>query len=447
MKTNYKLSLYSFLLVLFLIGNKLQSQEILTVKEAVKLALENNFDIKIATNELKISEDNADIGNAGILPNISGSFTQNNSVQNSTQTLSDGTMRKLNNALNNNFSYGVGLDWTVFDGLRMFARYDQLKELQKLGEIQLKLNILNKISEVITTYYDLVQQQQQLVALDTAIYISQQRLTTAENRYIIGKGSKLDVLNAQVDINTDYTYQLRQKELLNNTKIKLNEILVRNVHAPFRVADTIIVDRDLKFTDLMSLAEKQNPEIQIALLNRRVSELDLKQAKADRYPTISVNTGYTFTESESSLGFASHSSGKGFNYGVKATLNIFDGFNQNRNERNAKRVFENSQFQVDKQNMAISRQLATAYQTYLTNLELTELEKKNEAISRQNLDITLEKFRIGIITTLEFRTAQLNYINARVRNSNAQYEAKLSEIILKEIAGNIELESSYILKE
>lgn len=438
MKTNYKL-FFQGLLFLLLLTIKGQSQEVLTVEEAVKLALENNFDIKIASNDLKISEHNTTIGNAGILPSLTANLTQNNSIQNSRQTRTDGTKQTLDNAKNNNLSYGIGLDWTIFNGFSMFARYDQLKELQKLGKAQLQLNILNKVSEVMTTYYNLVQQQQQLTALDTAIYISQQRLTTAENRYLIGKASKLEVLNAQVDINTDYTNQLRQKELLNNTKIILNELLVRNVQAPFSVVDTIVVDRKLTLPELINLAEKQNPEIQVALLNKRVSELELKQVKANRYPTVSLNTGYTFTESESSLGFTSNSYGRGFNYGIKASLNIFNGFAQHRNEKIANLMVENSQFQLEKQNRAIISQLATAYQTYQTNLELTELEKKNEAIAKQNLEITLEKFRIGTITTIEFRSAQLNYINARVRNSNAQYQAKLSEVILKEIAGNIEI--------
>ncbi|MEZ0131023.1 TolC family protein, partial [Flavobacterium sp. LBUM151] len=124
-------------------------------------------------------------------------------------------------------------------------------------------------------------------------------------------------------------------------------------------------------------------------------------------------------------------------YGFNATLNIFDGFNQHRNEKVAKLQIENTQIAIEQQNMILNTQLSTAFQTYLTNLELIDLEEDNEAIAKQNLDITLDKFRIGTITTIDFRTAQLNYVNAKVRYSNAQYEAKLSEIALKELAGNI----------
>ena len=137
------------------------------------------------------------------------------------------------------------------------------------------------------------------------------------------------------------------------------------------------------------------------------------------------------------MGFTSQTSSRGFNYGFTATLNLFDGFNQSRNEKIAKIQIENSQLLIDQQKLNLNSQLETSYQTYLTNLELIDLEEKNETIAKQNLEITLEKFRIGTITTLEFRTAQLNYVNAKVRNSNAQFQAKLSEIALKELAGNI----------
>ena len=180
-----------------------------------------------------------------------------------------------------------------------------------------------------------------------------------------------------------------------------------------------------------------NPEFQAQLINKRISELNLKNVKSTRYPTIGVNTGYNFVESESSLGFTSQAYSRGWTYGFNATLNLFDGMNQNRLEKVAKLQIENTDYLIQQQNLNLRSQLTTSYQTYLTNLELTKLEAKNESIAEQNLQITLDKFRIGTITTLEFRTAQLNYINAKVRNSNAQFQAKLSEVALKQLAGNL----------
>ena len=429
--------LFQSIILFFLCVLHTNAQEVLTIEEAIKIALENNYEIKIVRNDLKIDETNVAIGNAGMLPKVTATVVDNNSIQNSTQTRQDGNVTSLDNAKNNSLNYGVGLDWTIFDGMRMFARLDQLKELQKLGEAQLKLTIITKISDVHAAYYDLVQQQQQLAALDSTIVISKQRLDLAQNRFTIGKASKLEVLNAQVDLNTDQVAQLRQKELYANSKTLLNQILARDLQSDFKVIDSLTVDQQLLLPELTTLAEKQNPELATQIINKRVAELQLKQVKAARYPTIKVNTAYNFSESQSSLGFVAQSSSRGLNYGFSASLNVFDGLAQNRNEKIAKIQIENSQIQMEQQSIALKSQLATSYQTYLTNLELIALEEKNEAIAKQNLQITLDKFRIGTITTLEFRTAQLNYVNAKVRYSNAQFQAKLSEIALKELAGNL----------
>ena len=416
-----------------------KAQKVMTLENAVKTALENNYEIKIASNNSLISKTNVAIGNAGMLPTLAASVTANNRVQNSSQTLQSGVVNSLDNAKNNSLNYGVNLDWTVFDGFKMFAKLDQLKELQKLGEAQLKQTILTKISAVTNTYFDLVQQQQQLKALDSTIVISNQRLALAQNRFVIGKASKLEVLNAQVDLNTDKVTLLKQKELYANTKILFNQILARDTKTNFEVIDTITVDSGLLLPELTALAEKQNPLLEAQIIGLRVAELQLKQVKANRYPTIRLNTGYNLSETQASLGFATATSAKGFNYGFSAAVNVFDGFSQQRNEKITQLEIANSKLSIQEQNLALQSQLATSYQTYLTNIELIELEEKNESIAKQNLAITLDKFKIGTITTLEFRTAQLNYVNAKVRYSNAQFQAKLSEIALKELAGIINL--------
>lgn len=432
-------TLFQSMLVFFLCVLNGNAQELLTLKDAIQIALENNYEIKIAKNDLKIDESNVTPGNAGMLPSATASITNNNSIQNLSQTRADGTITSLDNAKNNSLTYGVSLGWTIFDGLRMFAMRDQLQELQKLGENQLKLTIITKISDVQVAYFDLVQQQQQLIALDSTLVISNQRVSLAQNRFTIGKASKLEVLNAQVDINTDKVSLLRQKERYINAKILLNQILARDITLDFKVADNFIMEQQLDFTELKSLAEQQNPQVAALIISKKVAELELKKIKSGRYPTVRLNTGYNFSDNESSLGFTTQSAARGFNYGFTAALNLFDGFAQKRNEKIANLQIDNSSILIEQQNLALNTQLATAYQTYLTNLELIQLEEKNEAIAKQNLDITLDKFRIGTITTLEFRTAQLNYVNATVRYSNAQFQAKLSEITLRELAGTITL--------
>lgn len=428
---------YSFILSIILISVFAEAQNYLTPEDAVATALENNFDIQIAKNNLEIDEINVNRGNAGMLPSLTGEFNLNNSILNSTQERTDGTIQELNGARNNTLNYGVNLNWTIFDGFSMFARYDQLKEIQKQGESELQTNVVTLASQVLATYYDLIQQHQILEAYRKAIELSQFRLTLAETRFEIGKAAKLEVLNAKVDMNTDQTNLLRQQELIENTKTYLNLLMAQDLQTPIAVQGEWEINQELILEELISLSEQQNPLIQTALINQTIAEQELKRIKGGRYPQIALNTGYNFTHSENSLGFARVNDGRGFNYGVSVSFNIFNGLLQKRNESIAKIQIETSQVLIDQQKQNIKSQIITNYQTYQTNLELITLEESNEQIAKENLDITLEKFRIGTITTLEVRTAQQNYIDAMTRVSDAKFQAKISEVRLRELAGNV----------
>ncbi len=436
---NFKIKYTTLIAILCFLHQNGFSQNILTLEDAVKIALENNYEIKIADNNAKIDATNVSLANAGILPTLDAVLVDNNTILNTKQTQADGAIRELNNAKNMNLSYGIALNWTVFDGLKMFARHEQLKQMQQLGETELQFTVLARVGDVLETYYQIVQQQQQLKVLDSTLVISQLRLNLAKNRYTIGKASKLEVLNAEVDWNTDTTNLLRQKELYANAKTTLNELLARDLALNFIVSETVIIDKNLLYENLKTAVNTQNPQLQMQLINKKIAELSLKQIKGDRYPIIELSSGYNFTRSESSLGFIAQSTGNGLAYGVNARMNIFNGSLQNRNEKAAKIAVENASIAIDQQKNQLESMLLAAFTTYQTNIQLSELEEKNEKIAAENLTITLDKFKIGTITTVEFRTAQLNFVNAKFRNNSAQFQAKISEIALKELTGNLDL--------
>lgn len=441
-KTEMNIRLYIYpILLLWLIGHStVFAQEKLTLQDAITIALKNNYDIKLVKNEAEIAKNNANWGSAGLLPIVTGDFTTGGSRQNSVQTQASGTERRINGAQNSNMGYGVGLNWTVFDGFSMFANYDRLKALEQQGEKNATAQILNTITEVLSAYYNVAKQQQLVIAADSTIDISAFRLRIADNKLKLGRGSKLDVLAAQVDYNTDTSTYLQQKNLLNNYMVTLNQILARDVNIKLSVENYFEIDGSLNYTSLASQLEQLNPALQSAIINKKIAELNLKQIQGNRYPQISVNSGYNFNKSETPTGFNTQFRAHGFSYGLTASINIFNGFLQRQNERNAKININTADLQLNQTKQNLTAQLTSAYQDYTTFLELVKLEQGNINIANQNLDITLEKYRLGNITPLELREAQKNAIDANNRYLEIKYQAKLAEIYLKQISGTLNLQ-------
>lgn len=416
------------------------AQERLTLVEAISIALKNNYDIKLLRNDQKIAENNVNLGNAGILPIATGSFSTSGSRQNTVQTQSTGTQRILDGVRNTNMAYGVSLDWTVFDGFTMFANYDRLKALEQQGQLNAKTQILTTIADVVAAYYNIVKQQKLVVAADSAIDVSTLRLTIADHKLKIGRGSKLDVLTAQVDYNTDTSNYLTQRNLLNTYMISLNQLLARDVNIKFTVNNDLDIDQNLNYAALSAAALQLNPVLQNAFINKKIADLNLKAIKGARYPTVSLNSGYDFNRSTSPTGFNTAFRANGLSYGLTASINIFNGFLQRQNERNAKISINSAELSIERTKLEINTQLSTAYQNYLTYLDLVTLERRNIDIANQNLDITLEKYRLGSIAPLELREAQRNALDAMVRYVETQYQAKLAEITLKELSGTLDIQ-------
>jgi outer membrane protein TolC len=435
-----KIKQFLFFSLLWFAQNQSFAQEKLSLKDAIATALLNNYDIKLVNNQVTIAQNNVNLGNAGMLPNLVGNFRTGGGVQDAVQTQASGTQRVINDARNTNLAYGVGLDWTIFDGFRMFANLDRLKALEQQGKVNAKAQILTTISAVVTAYYNLARQQELVKATDSALSISKLRVTIADNKLKIGKGSKLDVLSAKVDYNTDTSFYLQQKNLLANFSVTLNQLLARDINTPFTVNNEIEIDKNLNYNNLVSLSAQLNPSLQSALLDKKIAELNLKTVKANRYPQISLNSGYEILRSATPTGFNTQFRANGLSYGLTASVNIFNGFLQKQNERNAKIAINSTELNLNRTKEAIVAQLTSAYQNYSTFLNLIELEAKNLENADQNLDITLEKYRLGSISPLELREAQRNSINAKSRFLDVQYQAKLAEIELKEISSTLNIQ-------
>lgn len=439
MKTEKVLCLITCMLVLT-INTWAQDAPQLTLKDAISIALKNNYNIKLSQNNSTIAKNNVTIGNAGFLPTLAGTLTNNNNVQDVRQTNSTGVDINTNNVHSSTLNYGANLNWTVFNGFSMFANYDQLKKLNELGEVRARDTVNSTIASVITTYYGLVNQNQQLKALKGSMDITRTQLRFANDKFKVGRASKLDVLNAQVNLNTDTATYLAQLQQFRSIKIQMNQLLVRDLQTDFSVGDTLVVDEKLMITDIISKAQTQNPQILASDINRRLAEINLRQVKSTRYPVVGLTSGYQIGSSKTPNGFTRTQNTNGFNYGVTASINIFNGFNQWRRERNAKLQIDNSDISYKQIQLNVNAQISSLYVSYQSGLDLTKVTRENVAVAKRNLEISLDKYKLGNITPLEIREAEKNYLDAQTKFFDAQYQSKLAEITLNQLTNNINLQ-------
>ncbi len=413
------------------------AQEILTSEQAIKIALENNYSIRIARNQAEISSNNVTYGNAGFMPSVDLSVSQNNNIQNSKQEFLSGQDNEKENAKSSSFNLSGVFNWTLFDGLEMFTNYEKLKELEAMGELAARVVIERTIVSVLSSYYDLVRQKQRLQVIDKTISISEERIRLAEEKFQLGAASRLEILQAQVDYNADRSDQLNSEEIFRTSKIRLNNLLARDIALDFDVEDTIDTVSMPAWKDVYDIAMANNTYLQMNNIDTRLTSLELRSLNARRMPRLNANMGYSYLKSESEAGFMKTNQTSGINYGLSVGWNIFNGFNLNRQIANARIMKENAEIELMDFRSTLHTDLMATYLSLQSKKQLVDFESLNLEVADRNLAIAMERFRLGELSGFELREAQKNYLAAESRLITARYQAKIVEIDMNEITGKI----------
>ena len=428
---------YPLFLIAFILSFGLTAQETLTLEDALTLALENNYAIKIARKNQEINTNNDDLGNAGFMPSLILDARKNWSSESVNQVFLNGNTNERDGAASENFNATATLQWTLFDGVGMFYTLDRLGMEKEVGAINTKIAVENSIAQLLNAYYTIVLVKERLEVLNNSILLSERRKEIAKNKYEVGKASKLEYLAAQVDYNTDKTLVLQEEESLNNAKIDLNLLLGRAPSIQFEVFDEIDFSRNLRLDELMSTATIKNPNLLLAQRNKNIAYLQSQEIRAERFPQIDFLTNYTYNTSSSEAGFLASNQRNGYTYGFAATMNIFNGGNTNRRAQNAKINMQATELQIDQLTLEIESNISKVYTSYLNNLNLIDIEEENLEVAKENEEIALERYRLGNTTALELREAQVNLVEAESRLLDARYRTKLSEIELLRLSGNL----------
>lgn len=417
-----------------------QAQQMLTLEDAIQQGISKQYSIQISRQKERIAANENSLGNAGFLPTITGSANKNYTISGIDQSFFGGLRPPLvqSGVNSNSGNVGMAMAWTLYDGKGMFILRDRYKELQNLGAKQTESSIENLIALISSTYYDLIRQNLRVNNFKKGLEISSDRLKLAKDRYEVGQGSKVDYYSAQVDYNEDKALLIAQEQSFTNTKIGFNTLLVKEYKADFQIVNTIDLLPKLKLNELKISALSQNPTLIGAILSKKISDLDIQNLQSQQKPQIDLLAGYNLNNVANGAGFGvEKGSSDVFNYGLRATISIFDGYNQKRKIQNAKINAEIAALQIEDLKNALLSALEKTYVTYENSMNLIQLETENYAIAKQNIDIAFDRFKVGIATSYELREVQRNAVAAETRLIEAKYAAKAAEIELIRLSGNL----------
>jgi len=430
-----KIFLLSMVLV---VSNAIAQQQILSPTEAVSLALENNYGIKLVNNQLEVAKNNASILNSGFLPTVTGNAGATYNVDNTEAEFSNGNITILNGAESSRYNASVNLNYVLFDGLGRSYDYKQLKERYQLSELQARETIQNTVFQLFTIYYNVAQITENSVALSQTLAISNERLRRAEYQFNYGQSTKLAVLNAEVDINNDSINLINSQQELKNSKRDLNVVFGNIIDQDFDVDTNIKFDVLYNKEALLEKAKTRNFALLQIEKSIMISGYDIKSGKSAYLPTIGLNGSYGWNKNNNNAAsFLAVSTSTGVSGGLNLSWNLFDGGNTITRVKNAKINLENQQLQKEELLVNLERDFNNAWDDYQNKLNIFKIREDNITTSQNNFDRTVEKFKLGQVNSIEFRQAQLNLRNAELSRNISKYEAKLAELQLLQICGEL----------
>ena len=452
-----KISYISLLFSMFFLG--LQAQDKLLLKdEAVAQALENNFGIKIAKNQVAIADNNKSLLNSGYLPTATGTAgasynNLNSNTEYPGQFESNGEPRadlEINEAESQTYNAGLTLNYTLFDGLGRFYNYKSLKEQYQLSELQARETIENTILQLFSIYFEVARLTENVNVFKNALEISNDRITRAEYAFEYGQNTKLDILNAQVDVTNDSINLLNADQQLSNTKRDLNVVLNQNLNETYSVDTVITFIPRIQLEDYISIAKENNVALLQTNKNLAINKYDIKVSKSGYLPNIGLTGAYGWNLNQSApFSFlpgqvipGSNRKSLNLSLGASLTWNLFDGGGTTVRVKNARIVYENQELLKKQIEIEVDRDILNAMSIYDNRLNIFNIQEQNVITNLNNFERSREQFQLGRITSIEFRQAQINLLNAETNKNLAKYDAKLAELQLLQLTGqllNIEL--------
>ena len=429
----------NILLIFFLTALNVTAQEELTISSAIKKTLENNLDIEVSENFKRIAKNNSSILNNNYLPNIQLGSEINTNIQSIEIETPSGISGTLDDTQTDNSSAVLSVDYNIIDASGRKYNYKKSKELYSKSNLEVQEIIENTILQLFTVFFEVGRLSEEKEILKNSLDISKRRYERRLLEFEYGQTNNLEVLNAEVDVNSDSINLLNTSKKLFNARSDLNLIMNVDLESEFNINTNIDFLAQDEINSIFSNDINNNTRLLIIEKDIIISNLERKIAKSSYLPTLGLIGSYGWNESinDNPYAFYNKSISDGFSAGINIRWDIFRGGKKIIANKNAEIGQENSELIKKKTVLELKKELRNAYQTHLNNLFILEVQRKNLNTNKNNFDRNIERYKIGQVSSIEFRRAQLNLLNAELSKSSAKYQAKISEAYFLKISGEI----------
>lgn len=408
----------------------------LSLTEVIDITLDHSYSIKIAANDAAIASANATRAAAGMLPVVSATIGQIGGLNDINQSLLSGQEINRLGAGNKQSSANIALNWTLFDGFGMFANYDRLLALKNMGELKLRSSIENTISKVIMSYCTMVRNQAMIQSSLFREELSKERLRLSVLRFSVGRSGEQDTLQASIDFQSDKTATLRIVEQYKASRLQLNNFM-GGYHDTVYTVTSHFPSIHYDSTKLNEHTVIQsNIDLQAIKAGIISADAALEQVKAKSYPRLSLNTAYSYNQSNNDGSFVISNQTKGASFNITAQYDVLDGFLFSQKKEIASLQLENVGIQYKELEQLLLTSFRIAKGSFDTYTAIDKLEENNVLIAKKNSEIAFEKLKQGTMSSYDFRVTQQSIYEAQFRSIQAKYERMLSLSELMKITSN-----------
>jgi outer membrane protein TolC len=398
-----------FLIVIVVVA---QGQQ-LSVFEAIQKSLNNNYDIQLQAKDTQIAAINNNWGTAGRYPSLSLSAASNNKAD-----------------FNENDNYnqfqligGVSLNWTLFNGFKVNINKSRLEELENLSAGHTAILVEQTVQSVILAYNSVLLEQKKLDVYTENEQLSNDRLEYEKIRQELGSAVSYEVLQSQNSYLADKSQVMLQQA---NVKSAMRELafIMGEENTSYELTDAIEADTVTYNEDeLINVMLNGNKNLQNQLIAISLAQKERELAKADYYPTISLNAGGQVVDMDQNYYNRDDASSLSSNiYGnVSLSYNIFNGGVRKRAVDIAKIEEEAAYIKQEQMELSLTNQLYQLLDFYEARKSMLKLADERLEVARLNLDISSQKLKAGTINSFNYRDVQLLYQNAATDYFDALY--------------------------